>query len=109
MIDNLVLFDVIPSVTTPLKGDASLKSGIAGSSPEKQKEVVSDFEAMFINSMLKAMRKTVGKDDIFHSRSEELYTSLLDQELSRVVASRGIGLSEILLKELKVFYPSTDK
>ena len=66
------------------------------------KKAVADFESLLINQMLKAMRETVDKDSLFGGgRAEEIYTSMLDDELSRNIASSGgIGLSDILLSQL---------
>lgn len=66
------------------------------------KKAVADFEALFINQMLKTMRETVSKDGLFHGGSgEEIYTALLDAELSKgMAASGGIGLGDMLLKDL---------
>jgi len=58
--------------------------------------------------MLMATRNTVNKEGIFDRKTEEFYASILDHELSKMVASRGIGLAEILVKEFKVSKPSVD-
>lgn len=65
------------------------------------KEAVSEFESLFINQMLKSMRDTIGKSELFHGgNAEEIYTSMLDTELSKNMArSGGIGLSEMLLRQ----------
>ncbi len=65
------------------------------------RKAVADFEALFINQMLKTMRETVKKGDLFHGGSgEEIYTSLLDAELSKAMAQAGgIGLGDILLRD----------
>lgn len=65
------------------------------------KEAVSEFESLFINQMLKSMRDTIGKSELFHGgNAEEIYTSMLDTELSKNMArSGGIGLSDMLLRQ----------
>lgn len=80
------------------------REGVSAGSSETQAELrkaVADFEALFINQMLKTMRETVDKGDLFNGGSgEEIYTSLLDAELSRVMArAGGIGLGDILLRD----------
>lgn len=87
--------------TDSLSGARELKAAAAGNRAELKK-AVAEFEAMFIQQMLKSMRDTVQKGDLFHGGSgEEIYTSLLDEELSKNMArAGGIGLSEMLLKEL---------
>lgn len=66
------------------------------------KEVARDFEAVFINYLLKTMRKGVIKSDIFGNvKGEEIYRSLMDERLSEEIArAGGIGLAEMIIKEL---------
>lgn len=81
---------------------ADLKSG-AGAASDKEdiKKAAQDFEAIFINYMLKTMRETVSKSGLLHGgNAEEMYTSMMDEELSKAIAQKGgIGLGSILLKE----------
>lgn len=65
------------------------------------KKAVAEFESLFINQMLKTMRESVLKGDMFHGgNGEEVYSSMLDEELSRVMASAGgIGLHKVLLEQ----------
>lgn len=66
------------------------------------KKAAAEFEALFLNQMLTTMRATVDKGDLFHGGAgEEIYTSLLDVELSRSLAQAGgIGLAEMLLRQI---------
>lgn len=59
-----------------------------------------EFEALFLNQMLKTMRETVEESELFHGGSgEKIYTSLMDMELSKEMASSGgMGLSDVLLE-----------
>lgn len=71
---------------------------------EGQKELrraAAEFESLFINQMLKSMRETVAKSELFHGgNAEEIYTSMLDTELSKSMAKAGgIGLADMLLKQ----------
>jgi len=59
-------------------------------------------ESLFINYLFKEMRATIDKSGfISGGRAEEIFTSLLDVELSRKISGAGgIGLSAILLEQL---------
>lgn len=61
-----------------------------------------DMEALFIHHMLSEMRKTVSKSGFIDGgRAEEIYTSLMDAELAKTMASSGgLGLSAILQEQL---------
>jgi murein DD-endopeptidase MepM/ murein hydrolase activator NlpD len=70
---------------------------------EKLRKACKEFESVFTYELLKSMRRTVEKCNLFHGgQGEELYESLLDQELSKNMA--GIGprsLANILYLQLK--------
>jgi Rod binding domain-containing protein len=74
----------------------------AGATDEKKlREACQDFEAIFIHKIWKQMRKSVPKEGYLHSREEEMYLSMFDEELSRKMASAGgIGLGDILYDQL---------
>ena len=59
------------------------------------------FEAVFMQMMLKSMRDTVGQDGVFDSEETRQYTSMLDQQLSQSLAGKGLGLADIIAKQLK--------
>lgn len=111
MIDSLSIVDTASHLKIP-GGIGAAKSGsntnISPSNEEEVRKVAAEFEAIFVNYILKSMRNTVNKESLFDRKTEEFYTSFLDQELSKVVASRGIGLAEMLVKEFKVSKPSID-
>jgi len=90
-----------PVGAAQLNGAGELKA-LASEDRSELKRAVADFEALFIQQILKSMRETIDKGDLFHGGSgEEVYTSLLDAELSKDMArSGGIGLSEMLLRQL---------
>ena len=64
------------------------------------KETARQFEALLMNVMLKSMRETVAQDGLFDSEQTRLYTSMLDQQLSQSMAQRGIGIAEVLARQL---------
>jgi murein DD-endopeptidase MepM/ murein hydrolase activator NlpD len=57
---------------------------------EQLKKACKEFESVFTYEMLKSMRRTVEKCDLFHGgQGEEIYESMLDQELSKKMAGLG--------------------
>ncbi len=61
-------------------------------------KAVEDFEAIFINQLLKSMRSTVEEGTLFHGGSgEKMYAEMMDAEMSKnIAAGGGIGLKGIL-------------
>ncbi len=70
---------------------------------KKLRKACKDFEAVFTYQMLKSMRNTVQKCDLFHGgQGEEVYQSLLDMELSKKMADLGPGsLTRLLYDQFK--------
>jgi len=55
-------------------------------------------ESLFAYEMVKAMRTTAGGAASGKGFGGDVYGSLFDMELARVISSRGLGLQEILLR-----------
>ncbi len=67
----------------------------------KLKKVCQDFEAVFVGQIWKQMRSSVPKDGLLHSKEEESYLSMFDQELSvKMAQGGGIGLGDMLQASL---------
>jgi flagellar protein FlgJ len=64
------------------------------------RETARQFEALLLDVMLKSMREAVGQDGLFDSEQTRLYTSLLDQQLSQAMSKRGIGIADVLARQL---------
>ncbi|HXL04320.1 MAG: rod-binding protein [Firmicutes bacterium] len=66
------------------------------------KKACSEFEAIFIESVIKAMRKTVPKDGLFSGGfGEEVFQELFDQEIACQITSRGgLGIADTLYNQL---------
>ena len=78
----------------------SLKLAAKNNSPESVKQVATQFESMFVNMMLKSMRDASPQDGPFDSEQSRTFTTMLDQQLSQSIAARGIGLADMLVKQL---------
>ena len=70
--------------------------------PAVLREAAGQFEALFIQTMLKNMRDTALADPIFgQSDQHEMYQDMMDKQLSlEMAAGRGIGLADMLVRQL---------
>ena len=61
-----------------------------------------EMESIFLNYLLKEMRNTINKSGLINGgTAENIYTGMLDTEMSKVISERGgIGLSKILQDQL---------
>lgn len=68
-------------------------------SPEALDKVAEELEAMFIYEMLKIMRKTT---EVENKEQNPLsnYNTIMDMELSKVLAQRGMGLKKYIIEAL---------
>lgn len=65
------------------------------------KDAAKQFEVLFMNMLLKSMRDTVPQEGLFDSEQTRFYTSMLDQQLSEKLSTRGIGLADIMVRQLQ--------
>ncbi|MFO7541413.1 MAG: flagellar assembly peptidoglycan hydrolase FlgJ [Thiobacillus sp.] len=79
-----------------------LKLDARQSSPEALTAAAQQFEAVFMNMLMKSMREATPQDGMFDSEQTRMYTSMLDQQLSQNMASRGIGLADVMVRQLSI-------
>ncbi|MCL5105765.1 MAG: rod-binding protein [Armatimonadetes bacterium] len=70
---------------------------------KKLKQACKDFEAIFTGFMLKSMRKTITKTDLFgSSKEEEMFQDMMDDEISkRASETNPMGIADMLYKQLR--------
>ncbi len=68
----------------------------------KLKEACQGFEEIFVNMMLKEMRKGIPKAGLFpDSLQKDIYTSLFDQQIAKEISKgKGMGISDMLYENL---------
>ena len=73
----------------------------AGRDPRRAVGAASQqFEALLLNMMLKSMRQAGGQDGMFDTEQSKLYTSMFDQQIAQHLAKRGIGLADVMARQL---------
>jgi flagellar protein FlgJ len=77
-----------------------LRRAAKDNSPEAIKATAKQFEAMFMNMMLKSMREATPQDGPFDSEQSRSFTAMLDQQLSQNLANKGMGLADVLVGQL---------
>ena len=65
------------------------------------RETAKQFEALFIQMMMKSMRDASFKSDLLQSDSQDTYQDMFDKEVSVSLAQRGgFGLADLLTQQL---------
>lgn len=80
--------------------------------PQALKAAARQFEALFLQMVLKSMRDATPKDGLFDSDQTRMYESLLDQQLAQVMSGKGgTGLAAMIEKQLtrSVFDPGSEQ
>jgi len=82
---------------------SQLKADPANDPSENLDEVSRRFEGLFLDILIKAMRKSVIKSDLLGSEAQNTYQQMFDQEISRELSgSGGIGLAQVIRDQLSV-------
>lgn len=77
-----------------------LRQSARANTPEATRAVATQFEALFINMMMKSMRDATPQDSLMDDEQGRMFTTMLDQQLSQNMAQRGIGLADMLVRQL---------
>lgn len=68
---------------------------------DAQSPVAQQFESLFINLMLKEMRKTVARSELLGSEAMETYEQMFDQQIAVGMAKAGgIGIAPFIEAQL---------
>jgi flagellar protein FlgJ len=98
-----------PDVSSQFALDAKALSALreeAKSSPDKALGAASQqFEAVFLQMMLKAMRDATPQDGMLDSSATRMYTSMFDQQIAQTMAKRGTGLAAVIERQLSRAMP----
>ena len=81
---------------------ADLRRMAGNNDPAALREVAGQFEALFLQTMLKSMRDASIGDPIFGESDQfEMYQGMLDQQIALEMSSgKGIGLADMLVRQL---------
>ncbi|MDR7022872.1 flagellar assembly peptidoglycan hydrolase FlgJ [Pseudomonas peli] len=78
---------------------------VGGDSEKNIKKVAQEFESLFLNEMLKAMRsanEVFGEGNFMNSSESKTYQDMHDQQLSVTLSNHqnGIGLADVLVRQM---------
>jgi flagellar protein FlgJ len=96
---------ISPAVATNIfdvNGLAALKRQARWGDPAANKVVARQFEALFLQMVLKSMRDATPREGMFDSDQTRMYESLLDQQLGQALGGggRGTGLAAMIEAQL---------
>lgn len=77
-----------------------LRHAARENSPEAIKAAATQFEALFLDMVMKSMREAAPSEGLFDSEQGRMMQGMLDQQYAQALASRGIGLAEVLARQM---------
>ncbi|CAL4326404.1 rod-binding protein [Buchnera aphidicola] len=105
MKDNL-LFNISNYGTQFIR---ELKYQVHNDSKKYSIQTAKEVESLFIQMLLKSMRNSLPQDDLLGNNQSRLYTDIYDQEISRCMSQKGIGLTDIILKQIQPIQNLTEQ
>ncbi|MDK2867119.1 MAG: peptidoglycan hydrolase FlgJ [Clostridiales bacterium] len=102
---NYDIASALQTVTDSSEGESfktQLENAQAAGDDDAIKDVCKQFEAMFINLLLKQMRNTIQEGGLTEkSQARETFEGMLDEEMANHIAEGGgIGIADLMAKAL---------
>ena len=92
----------LASVYTDFNGIAQLKAEAGRETDEAKRETARQFEALFLQMMIKSMREAGGKG-LLDSDQTEMARGMYDQQLAIALSKKGaIGIADMVMRQLGV-------
>ena len=89
----------LPKSSLDFAGMGALRGQAQRREEKATRETATQFEAMFIQMMLKSMREATEKEGLMTSDHEEAFQEMYDRELSVQLARRNtLGVADMLVK-----------
>src|SRR3954447_3426917 len=79
---------------------ASLKAQAKTAPDAALGKAAGQFEALFLQMLMKQMRDALPQDGPLTSDSTRTYTAMFDQQLAQQLSDHGIGLKKVIEKQL---------
>lgn len=92
--------DISGSLAANAQSLDKLRAQARHSPDQALKAAAQQFEAVFLNMMLKSMREATPQDGVFDNEQTRMLTGMLDQQLAQSMSGRGVGLADIMVKQL---------
>lgn len=83
---------------------AALRKGVTGdqaNNAEAQREVAQQFEALFIQQLLKKARETASGNGLFDSDAVRMTQSIADEQMALNLSNPGFGLADALMAQMQ--------
>lgn len=94
--------DIQTSLALSPRGMDQLKLQAKNDPKAAVRAAAQQFEALFLDMMLKSMREATPEEGLFDSPQSKMFNGMLDGQLTQKMASgKGIGLAEMMIRQLE--------
>jgi len=105
-IDGIGSVDITTSIDKKQAAEAQkfetyLRKAYSEGDKQKLKSACQEFEVLFLQMMYKQMKRTVPESDLLpESTGRRIFEEMLDEELINNAKERGVGIADILYRQL---------
>ena len=103
-LESLISLQKTPMEYSAKSKDLQLEKGTPGSGIDPQLKAVADqFEAIFLEMLLKQARDSKLSDGLFENNQDDNFVKLFDQELAKSSSEKvDIGIAEAIIEQMAV-------
>ena len=103
-LESLISLQKTPTEYSAQSKDLQLERGAQGSGVDPELKAVADqFEAIFLEMLLKQARDSKLSDGLFENKQDDNFVKLFDQELAKSSSEKvDIGIAESIIKQMAV-------
>ena len=65
------------------------------------RQAAGQFEAVFMNMLLKSMRESLPKEGVLDSESTRSFTGMYDMQIAQKLADKGVGLADMIVRQVE--------
>jgi flagellar protein FlgJ len=100
LIDSRTLTPSASDLATDSRSLDGLKRSAQRDPRGAVKQAAQQFEALFMQMVLKSMRDATPKSGLLDSPAGDTYTGMLDQQMATRMSSSGTGLADVIVRQL---------
>ncbi|OUU00102.1 MAG: hypothetical protein CBC01_00240 [Betaproteobacteria bacterium TMED41] len=91
----------LPRSSLDFQGLGELRARAQSREEAATRQTAQQFEAMFIQMMLKSMRDAVPKSELLKSKAMDTFEAMYDREIAVALSKKGgLGLADMMMKHL---------
>ncbi len=79
----------------------SREAGTEGGQGKALRQAAGQFEAVFMNLLLKSMRESLPKEGVMDSETTRTFTGMYDAQIAQKMSEKGVGLADMIVKQVE--------